>query len=156
MSLKEMLEKNLKVRKNGLVIGPDIGWAGPKPANTRAEKIDQIKTEFIDDRALLVVGAKASDFAEYPKIEADISVQDLIKHIEHIESVKQKLKKKMLLVITGLDKVSAEEQAKFIPLLKDRQIMASKLPDTVQIVMPVADADAVSNETKSLIFKLKV
>ena len=39
MSLKEMLEKNRKKRKNGLVIQPDIGWAGPKPANTRAEKI---------------------------------------------------------------------------------------------------------------------
>lgn len=156
MSLKEMLEKNRKKRKNGLVIQPDIGWAGPKPAKTKAEKINQIKTEFIDDRALLIVGAKASDFAEYPKIEANVSVQDLIKHIEQMESVKQRLKKKMLLVITGLDKVSADEQAKFIPLLKDRQIMASKLPDAVQIVMPVADADAVSHATKSLIFELKV
>ena len=62
----------------------------------------------------------------------------------------------MLLVITGLDKVSAEEQAKFIPLLKDRKIMASKLPDAVQIVMPVADTDAISSKTKSLIFELKV
>lgn len=156
MSLKEMLEKNLKVRKNGLVIRPDIGWVGPKPAHTKAEKINQIKTEFIDDRALLIVGAKASDFAEYPTIEADISVQELIKYIEQLESVKQRLKKKMLLVITGLDKVSADEQAKFIPLLKDRQIMASKLPDAIQIVMPVADADAVSHAIKSLIFKLKV
>ena len=156
MSLKETLEKNRKKRKNGLVIGPDIGWLGPKPARTKAEKINQIKTEFIDDRALLIVGAKASDFAEYPKIEANVSVQDLIKHIEQLESVKQKLKKKILLVITGLDKVSADEQAKFIPLLKDRQIMASKLPDVVQIVMPVADAEAVSHATKSLIFELKV
>lgn len=156
MSLKERLEKNHKKRKNGLVIQPDIGWAGPKPAHTRTEKINQIKTDFIDDRALLVVGAKASDFAEYPRIEADISVQDLIKHIEHIEAVKQRLKKKVLLVITGLDKVSAEEQAKFISLLKDRKIMASKLPDAVQIVMPVADTDAISSKTKSLIFELKV
>lgn len=151
-----MLEKNRKKRKNGLVIEPDIGWAGPKPALTKAEKIHQIKTEFIDDRALLIVGAKTSDFAEYPMIEADISVQDLIKHIEHLESIPQRLRKKMLLVINGLDKVSADEQAKFIPLLKDRQIMASKLPDIVQIVMPVDDADAVSHATKSLIFELKV
>lgn len=156
MSLKEMFEKNRKKRKNGLVIQPDIGWAGSKPALTKAEKINQIKTEFIDDRALLIVGATASDFAEYPMIEADISVQDLIKHIEHLESVKHELKKKMLLVITGLDKISAEEQAKFIPLLKDRQIMASKLPDSVQIVMPVDDANAVSRATKLLIFELKV
>lgn len=156
MSLKGMLEKNRKKRKNGLVIEPDIGWAGPKPALTKAEKIHQIKTEFIDDRALLIVGAKTSDFAEYPMIEADISVQDLIKHIEHLESIPQRLRKKMLLVINGLDKVSADEQAKFIPLLKDRQIMASKLPDIVQIVMPVDDADAVSHATKSLIFELKV
>ena len=39
MSLKEMLEKNRKKRKNGLVIQPDIGWAGPKPARTKAGKI---------------------------------------------------------------------------------------------------------------------
>lgn len=156
MSLREMLEENNKKRKNGLVIQPDIGWVGPKPASTKAEKINQIKTEFIDDRALLVVGANASDFAEYPQIEADISVQDLINYIEHMESVEQGMKKKMLLVITGVDKISTEEQEKFVPLLKDRQIMASKLPEAVQIVMPVADVDAVSNKINSLIFELKV
>ena len=153
MSLKEMLEKNRKKRKNGLVIQPDIGWAGPKPAKTKAEKINQIKTEFIDDRALLIVGAKASDFAEYPKIEADISVQYLIKHVEVLEKKKVS---KAFLIIDGLDKVSESEQEKFIPLLKDRQIMTSKLPASVQIVMPVADAYAVSSKIKSLIFELKV
>ena len=153
MSLKEMPEKNLKKRKNGLVIQPDIGWLGPKPAHTKAEKINQIKTEFIDDRALLIVGAKASDFAEYPKIEADISVQYLIKHVEVLEKKKVS---KAFLIIDGLDKVSESEQEKFIPLLKDRQIMTSKLPASVQIVMPVADADAVSSKIKSLIFELKV
>ena len=151
-----MPEKNRKKRKNGLVIQPDIGWAGPKPAHTRAEKINQIKTEFIDEQALLVEGASASDFAEYPKIEADISVQDLIKHIEHIESVKQRLKKKMLLVIVGLDEVSAEEQEKFIPLLKDRQIFYSKLPDKVQLLIPVKDTESVSWDIRSLTFPLKV
>ena len=148
-----MPEENFKKRKNGLVIQPDIGWLGPKPAHTKAEKINQIKTEFIDERALLVVGAKASDFAEYPKIEADISVQYLIKHVEVLEKKKAS---KAFLIIDGLDKVSESEQEKFIPLLKDRQIMTSKLPASVQIVMPVADTDAVSNKIKSLIFELKV
>ena len=149
-----MPESNPTKRKNSLIIQPDLGWLGPKPAHTKAEKIDQIKKEFIDDRALLVVGATKADFEEYPKIPADISVSDLIKYIEHLEMVK--LKRKMLLIVTGLDKVLANEQEKFIPLLKDRQIMTSKLPKCVQIVMPVTDVDAVLYAIKSLVFQLKV
>ena len=147
------LQKN---RESGLVIQPDIGWVGPKPAYTKDEKIYQIKSEFIDDRALLIVGAQASDFSEYPTIKASISVQDLITYIDNLRENKQSAQKKMLLVISGMDKVSADEQAKFIPLFKDRQIMSSKLPDAVQIVMPVDDGKAVSCATKALIFELEV
>ena len=153
MSLKEMLEKNRKKRKNGLVIRPDIGWLGPKPARTKAEKINQIKTEFIDDRALLIVGARASDFAEYPKIEADISVQRLIQYMDTFEKTEDH---KGFLVIDGLDNIPESEQEKFVPLLKDRQILSSKLPNEVQILVPVKKIEDISKRIKSLIFPLKV
>ncbi len=153
MSLKEILEKSRKKRKNGLVIGPDIGWLGPKPARTKAEKINQIKTEFIDDRALLIVGAKASDFAEYPKIEADISVQRLIQYMDTFEKTEDH---KGFLVIDGLDNIPESEQEKFVPLLKDRQILSSKLPNEVQILVPVKKIEDISKRIKSLIFPLKV
>ena len=153
MSLKKMLEKNLKVRKNGLVIVPDIGWLGPKPARTKAEKINQIKTEFIDDRALLIVGADPSDFAEYPKIEADISVQRLIQYMDTFEKTEDH---KGFLVIDGLDNIPESEQEKFVPLLKDRQILSSKLPNEVQILVPVKKIEDISKRIKSLIFPLKV
>ena len=153
MSLKEMLEENRKKRKNGLVIGPDIGWLGPKPARTKAEKINQIKTEFIDDRALLIVGARASDFAEYPKIEADISVQRLIQYMDTFEKTEVH---KGFLVIDGLDNIPESEQEKFVPLLKDRQILSSKLPNEVQILVPVKKIEDISKRIKSLIFPLKV
>ena len=153
MSLKEMLEKNRKKRKNGLVIGPDIGWLGPKPARTKAEKINQIKTEFIDDRALLIVGANSSDFAEYPKIEADISVQRLIQYMDTFEKTEVH---KGFLVIDGLDNIPESEQEKFVPLLKDRQILSSKLPNEVQILVPVKKIEDISKRIKALIFPLKV
>ena len=150
MSLKRVLESNKKTRKNGLIIEADIGWLGPKPAKTKAEKLHQIKTEFIDERGLLVEGAKSSDFSEYTHISADISVHDLI------ECVGKLTKKKDFLVIDGLDGVSETEQEKFIPLLKDRQILSSKLPDEVQILIPVNEVKKVSNDVKSLTFRLDV
>ena len=153
MSLKEMLEKNRKKRKNGLVIRPDIGWLGPRPARTKAEKINQIKTEFIDDRALLIVGANSSDFAEYPKIEADISVQRLIQYMDTFEKTEVH---KGFLVIDGLDNIPESEQEKFVPLLKDRQILSSKLPNEVQILVPVKKIEDISKRIKALIFPLKV
>lgn len=153
MSLTTTSKNNQKKRKNGLIIQPDIGWAGPKPARTKAEKINQIKTEFIDDRALLIVGAEASDFAECPHILADASVQHLIQYVDILE--KQK-KSKNFLVIDGLDNVSETEQEKFIPLIKDRQILSSKLPEKIQILIPVKKEENISQTIKSLTFPLKV
>ncbi len=153
MPLKAELENNQKQRKNGLVIQPDIGWAGPKPAKTKAEKINQIKTEFIDDRALLIVGAEASDFDEYPRILTDMSVHRLMKCVEALGKLK---KHKSFLVVDGLDNVTETEQEKFVPLLKDRQILSYKLPDDVQILIPVKEVEAVSKTIQSLTFLLKV
>lgn len=150
MLLKAAVEKN---NKNGLVIQPDIGWAGPKPAKTKDDKIYQIKTEFIDSRALLIEGAKASDFDEYPCVLADVSVQHLIQYIDNLGKQKNH---KCFLVIDGLDNVSESEQENFVPLLKSRQILYSKLPDDVHILIPVTKVEAVSKTIKSLTFLLKV
>lgn len=147
------LKNNQKKRKNGLVIEADIGWTGSKPADTKAQKIHQIKTEFIDERALLIVGAEASDFEGYPHILADVSIQHLIQYVELLGKMKDH---KSFLIIEGLDTVSKTEQEKFIPLLKDRQILSSKLPDKIQILIPIKEVEPVSKKVQSLIFPLKV
>lgn len=141
---------NQKHRQNSIIIQPDLGWLGPKPANTRDEKITQIKTEFIDSRALLIEGATASDFSEYPYISANMSTQKLIACVDMLN------KNKGYVVIQGLDKISQEEQEKFIPLLKDKQILSSKLSDTTQLLVPIEDLTAISPKIKHLTFCLKV
>jgi len=150
MSIRSVFEKGQKRRKNSVIIRPDTGWLGPKPAKTKAEKIAQIKTEFIDERALLIEGAEVADFAEYLCIPAKITTQELIKCVDSLK------KKKTFMVVEGMDKVSAEEQEKFVPLLKDRQILYSKLPEKVQILIPVKKVKSVSRAIQSLAFTLKV
>ena len=63
---------------------------------------------------------------------------------------------KGFLVIDGLDNIPESEQEKFVPLLKDRQILSSKLPNEVQILVPVKKIEDISKRIKSLIFPLKV
>ena len=148
--LQKTSEKKQRKRDNGLIIEPDFGWLGPKPAKTRAEKIHQIKTEFISNWALLIEGAKASDFPEYPHVSATISVQDLIRYVDSLDE------KNSFLVIEDLDKVPTSEQEKFVPLVKDRQILSSKLPSKIQILIPIKDTEPVLREIQSLTFPLKV
>ena len=102
---------------------------------------------------MLIIGAKASDFDEYPRILANKSVQRLIRYMDIFGKRKDH---KGFLVIDGLDTVPESEQEKFIPLLKDRQILSSKLPDDVQILVPVKKIEAISKTIQSLIFPLKV
>ena len=84
-------------------------------------------------------------------INATINERDL-----HIESMWQKKimlrhsNKHLFLVINGLDNIEAEEQDKFSHLLKDRRSGTFKLPDYVQIVIPVKDKEKVSKQIKSL------
>lgn len=148
--LQKTSEKKQRKRDNGLIIEPDFGWLGPKPAKTRAEKIHQIKTEFISNWALLIEGAKASDFPEHPHISATISVHDLIRYVDTLDETNS------FLVVDDLDKVPASEQEKFIPLVKDRQILSSKLPGKLQILIPVKDTKLVLREIRYLSFPLKV
>ena len=84
-------------------------------------------------------------------INATISERDL--HIESMWHKKIMLRhsnKHLFLVINGLDNIEAEEQDKFIHLLKDRRSGTFKLPDYVQIVIPVKDKEKVSKQIKSL------
>ena len=152
MTLKTVLDaKPRKKRKNGITLRPDFGgWLGPKPARTKAEKIAQIKNDFIDERALVVEGATAADFAEYPSISAAVSVQSLIQCIDSMKD------EKTFLVVLGLDKATPEEQEKFLLLIKDRQVVSSKLPKKVQLLIPVKDTKALLPKIQSLTFKLKV
>ena len=151
MSLKSTLQSSRKKRKlHYPVDAGNAGWAGLKPAKTKAEKIQQIKTEFIDKRALLIEGAKASDFAEYPHIKAQTSVQELIACIDAMSG------KEGFYVVDGMDVASAEEQENFLPLLKDRQLGSSKLPDKVQILIPVKSTKSVNPYVRELTFPLKV
>ena len=154
MSLKGIITKANRKSVYDLTIDPDTGWNGIKPAKTRADKINQIKNDFIDERALLVVGATADDFSEYPQISANISVPELTSLVDAL--AKKKTKKRSLFIITDWEKASAEEQSKFLPLFKDRQIVASSLPDYVQLVLPVSDLDAVSRDTRSVTYPLNV
>ena len=111
---------------------------------------NQIKTEFIDERPLLIEGAAVSDFRECPCILASISAQKLIQYIGTMS------REETLLVVLGMDKVSSEEQEKFIPLLKERQILSTKLSDKVKVLIPVKNINSVLPAIQSLTFQLKV
>ncbi|MBQ4084898.1 MAG: hypothetical protein IJC30_04510 [Alphaproteobacteria bacterium] len=150
MSVIETLKKRSEKHKNGLVIEADWGWLGPKPAKTRAEKIRQIKTEYIDDRALLTIGATVSDFEEYTCISATVSVQELIQFVAELKGNEK------FLIISDMDKASFEEQEKFVPLLKNRQIMSETLPNDVQMIIPASDEEQVSKNLRKYVFTIKV
>lgn len=150
MSVVEKLKNRFKKRKNGLVIEADWGWVGPKPAGTKAEKIRQIKTDFIDERTLLVVGAEVSDFEEYPFISATISTHELIEYVGEMSSDER------FLVIRDMDKVPFDEQENFVPLLKNRQILSENLPENVQIIMPVTDEKNISENVKTHVFTVRI
>lgn len=152
MFVKKTSLSGYKKHSNSLVIEQNIGWLGSKPATTRIDKIRQIKDEFIDDRPLLVVGATPIDFGECRQISATISVSELVKYIDALESSKFKY----FLVITGMEDLPEQEQEKFITVLKDRQIMSSVLPECVQIVIPAKDSKTISKSIKSLVFLLEV
>ena len=98
----------------------------------------------------LTRGVSVYEYGEYPRISADISVPDLIQCVDKLK------KKKSFLIIWGMDSISAEEQKKFIPLLKDRQILSSKLPEKVQIIILTKKLKAISSMIKSITFHLKV
>lgn len=51
---------------------------------------------------------------------------------------------KAVLCIDGLDQIDADEQEKFVGLLKYKGVNGYTLPDNAQIVMTVADVDKVS------------
>jgi len=161
MSLKTTLSQIKKAKSPTRTDIPAVElWYDPALKPTRAAKIKNIKTDFSVDFGVIVDGATAKDFNEFPTIPADISVQELNNYdgkatwIKKITSLKKT--SRTLLVISGMDTVSVAEQEKFIPLLKDRYVDAYLLPDNVQVVMPVSNLKKVSPKIREFSIALKV
>ena len=152
MPIKSVLEKNQWEETLTLTIDEDTGWVGPKPAATREEKINQIKTEFITGMNMLIEGASADDFKEYPQIPAEISVADLIQYVSDFK----KEKGRSFVVVQGLDTLPVSEQSKFVTLLKDKRIWDRSMPDNVQFLLPVQNGKSVSREIWNLSLFIKV
>lgn len=100
---------------------------------------------------LIIVLNEDVTFENSVTINATINERDL-----HMESMWQKKimlrhsDKHLFLVISGLDNVEIDEQNKFSHLLKDRRSGNFKLPEYVQIVIPIKNKEKVSNQIKSL------
>lgn len=90
---------------------------------------------------LIVVGVGVRPDVDTVIIPATISERDL--HTDMLV-VKQNL------VIDGLDRISPDQQKKFITLLKDRRTGLRKLPADTRIIIPVRSADKLSSEIKKL------
>lgn len=150
--MKSMLKNKEKKRGFSLPIRKDIGWVGPKPAATRADKIKQIKTLFIADMPLLIEGANASDFKEYPQVSAQTSIMELQQYVADFK----KGEGRSFIVVQELDSLPVSEQLKFVTLLKDGRIFDRSLPADVQFLLPVQSSRAVSSEIRDLSFAVKV
>jgi len=152
MSIKSTLKNKEGKRGFSLPIKKDIGWTGPKPAATRADKIKQIKTLFIADMPLLIEGANVTDFKEYPQVPAQISIMELQQYVANFK----KKEGRSFIVVQELDSLPVAEQLKFVTLLKDKRIFDCSLPDEVQILLPVQSGMSVSSEIRDLSYYIRV
>lgn len=99
---------------------------------------------------LVVGGATARDFSG-PVMPATISPRDLnvgnwVAELHQIGAGATRL----VMIIDGMDNIGARAQEKFVRLLKDRRAGMHKLPDNVQIVIPVKSTAALSREILKL------
>lgn len=99
---------------------------------------------------LLIGGAAASDFAG-PVMPATISPRDLntgnwVGELGDLGAGMDRL----VMIIDGMDKLTPRAQEKFIRLIKDRRGGMHKLPDNVQIVIPVKNVNSISDQIKRL------
>ncbi len=60
------------------------------------------------------------------------------------------LSKQTFLVIEGLEKLSASDQEKFVPLLARRRMGSERLSDRVTMLIPVSDQHKISETVRSL------
>ncbi len=99
---------------------------------------------------LLIGGAAASDFVG-PVMPATISPRDLntgnwVGELGDMGAGMARL----VMIIDGMDKLTPRGQEKFIRLIKDRRGGMRKLPDNVQIVIPVKNVELISDQIKRL------
>lgn len=101
---------------------------------------------------LIVSGAGTlRDLRDAPHMPATISVADLNSG-EWVHELAQMGagRSHLYMVIDGMDKISLRAQEKFIRLLKDRRAGMYKLPDNVQIIVPVDDMENVAMDIQRL------
>lgn len=93
---------------------------------------------------LIIVGASVGDF-EGVGMPAKISPRTLNngRWVKDLGKMGAGLTR-FALVIDGVDEIGVRAQEKFIRLLKDRRAGMYKLPDNVQIIMPVKSLARVS------------
>lgn len=99
---------------------------------------------------LIIGGAGASDLGGLV-MPATISVRDLNtgKWVDELRVIAAD-QKNVVMAIDGMDTLTPRAQEKFIGLLKDRRAGTRKLPDNVQIVIPVKSVDAVAAQIQRL------
>lgn len=102
---------------------------------------------------LIIVGATHRDFKKSFVMPAEVEEWVLHQKADWETS----LVGNDILLIDGMDSISPQEQEKFIPLLKDKKLGLYRVPDTVQIIMPVADKEKIASviQSLSLIWELK-
>jgi len=89
------------------------------------------------------------DLDNMVKLPTETPVSELIVPTRWNEKLLMKgTDKKIYLCIENIDKISAEEQEKFIPLIKDKRAGNFKLPNNVQIVISAKDFDKVAAQIK--------
>ncbi len=98
---------------------------------TRSEQLKKVM-ENNRDWALILEGAREEEIGEGLRIDARISEEELNRG-----GYKEKIKEAEKIIIANMDKVGYNEQEKFMSLLKDRRLNGQKLPEKVQVIIPV-------------------
>jgi len=98
---------------------------------------------------VLVKTESKLDLDNMVKLPTETPVSELIVPTKWNQKVLMKgTDKKIYLCIENIDKISVEEQEKFIPLIKDKYAGNFKLPNNVQIVISAKNFDKVSAQIK--------
>lgn len=101
---------------------------------------------------LVIAGDVHIGFKDFTCLDAQIDEREL--HIPtnwHSLLASKAQNKRNYLLISGLDTVEYRQQEIFLSLLKDRRADNFKLPENVQIIIPVADKNKLSPRILSLV-----
>lgn len=134
--------------------------------NKMIKLIEVIKNN--NEYPLIIVGVSANFFGSATIINSDIESSELgikignngeyvlpswLKEM-NIKSVKNK--DKNLLVIESIDKISSEEQLKFLGILKNNGLNGYSFPKNTQIIITCTNVENVSKRIKDLCLIYKV